>query len=426
MRRLLYIVLAASLGALGCTSTGKKPPKSTATGKDRPADSVPFWEDNSRPKGVGKNDTAPRDSEGLIAGMLIDANGRPQPNAIVNITPADAAPGVKPIGVQADDQGYFMIKGLKAGSNYFLAVRGEDGGKVLGGSALTQAPNTRLLIRLTEGNVSSVTPPPVAHPGDTGPFAPDKSKTKLADPTGSVPGPDPVPKDPLTEGADQSWAPGKTPPSGRPLPPPPPPSASNPNVADTAKNWPPPVSIPGPGSRVEPPPPPASPSMSATPSNSSPLAEETPQQQRARNFTLYNLTGDPVEFRNLTDRRLIVLDFWSTSCMPCLRAIPDLIDIQARYSNYVEVGGVACDDLPWDKRRKAVEGIRDYYTHKAHRPINYNLFLEGEGREGRLQQEFRIKAYPTLVLLDHSGRELWRGASTIQLEEAIKYYLMRR
>jgi thiol-disulfide isomerase/thioredoxin len=235
-----------------------------------------------------------------------------------------------------------------------------------------------------------------------------------------------VPKDPLKEGSDQSWGPGKTPPTGRPMPPPPP-STSNPNIADMARNNPPTVNIPGPGSRVEPPPPPASPSMSATPSNSSPLADvPARQQQPARNFTLFNLACDPVEFRNLTDRRLIVLDFWSTTCMPCLRSIPELIEIQARYGNYVEVAGVACDDQPWDKRRKAVEGVRDYYLRKAQRPINYNLFLEGEGREGRLQQEFRIKAYPTMILLDHSGRELWRGSSAVQLEEAIKYYLMRR
>lgn len=432
MRRLLFIVLAAGLAGPGCTSTGKKPP-AKPTGRDRPKDSVPFWDDGRpgpRPVGTNddKKDAPPREVDGLIAGMLIDSNGRPLPNAVVNVTPAEAGPGAKPIGVQADDQGYFMIKGLKSGTNYFLAVRGEDGGKVLGGSALTQAPNARMLIRLTEGNVSSVTPPPVVHPGDAGPFAPDKAKPKLGDPppANNVPAPEPVPKDPLKEGTDASWSPGKTPPASRPVPPPPPAAGpKSPNVADMAKTWPPTANIPGPGTgNVLPPPPPASPSMSATPANSSPISVPDRQQPpAARNFTLYDLAGEPVQFKNLTDRRLILLDFWSTTCMPCLRSMPDLIELQAKYADYLTVAGVACDDAPWERRKAAVEGVRRGITRTSKRPINFNFYLEGKGKEGQLQREFRVAAYPTLVLLDHTGKVLYRATNLVQMEGAIEYYL---
>jgi thiol-disulfide isomerase/thioredoxin len=436
MRRLLTIALAAALGGVGCTSAGKKPaaPAGT-TGRDRAPDSTPFW-DESRParvpgSGGAKADGPPREADGLIAGMLIDNAGRPQPNAIVNVTAAEAGPGAKPVGVQADDQGYFMIKGLRTGGTYFLSVRGEDAGKVLGGSAMAQAPNTRLLIRLSEGGVTSVTPPPVAHPGDTGPFAPDKKdgKTKLDPPANSVPSPDPVPKDkdPLYEGADQSWGPGKTPPASRPIVAPPPPATppANPNITDVVKPTPPTVTIPGPGPRVEPPPPPAAPMMSAAPSNSSPLVGAPARARPAQNFTMYNLAGDPVEFRTLTDRRLVVIDFWTTSCLPCLRKIPSLIDFQSRYGDYVEVAALACDELPWKERKRAVEGIKDYYLRKTPRPINYNIYLEGDREEGKLRRQFKIEMYPTLVLLDHTGKELWRGSDVRQLEEAVKYVLRR-
>ena len=431
MRRLLFILFAASLTGLGCNSTGKKP--AAPTGFQGKESSTPFWNDGDG-RGAKNNNKGPStEVEGMLAGMLIDGSGRAQPNAVINVTPSDAGPDAKPIGIQADDQGYFMIKGLKAGTTYFLSVRGEDRGKVLGGSAMTEAPNTRLLIRLSEGNVSSVTPPPMANPADTGPFAPDKSKTKLIDPpTGSAPKPDPVPapKDPV-EGKDQSWSPGKSPPSSRPLPPPPPPPASrgNPNVADTAiKTWPPAALIPGSGApKIELPPPPSSPSMSAVPSNSSPLVGAPIQAQAQRaSFTLYDVVGNPVEFRNLSDRRLIVLDFWTTTCPPCLRKIPELIDLQSRYSTYMDVVGVACDNLQWAQRTKAVEGVKDYYLRKTPRPINYSIYFEGEGQEGRLQSQFKIKAYPTMILLDHNGKELWRGSNTPQLEEAIKYSLMRK
>lgn len=437
MGRFQFILLAACLIGPGCTSTGKKPPAtSNPRARDRAEDSMPFWADGKSP--ARNNGTSPRSNagqevEGVIAGMLIDSNGKPQTNALVNVTLADAGLSGKPIGVQADDQGYFMIKGLKSGSTYFLAVRGEDGSRVLGGSAMTQAPNTRMLIRLSEGNVSSVTPPAQPNPGATGPFAPEKKdeRPKLVDPpTSSVPPLDPAPKDPLT-GSDQSWSPGKTPPTSRPIAPPPPASTrTNPNIAGSNNQlWPPTANIPAPlgtQPRVEPPPPPASPSMSAVPSNSSPLSV-TPVQQRGPrlNFAVYDLTGEPIEFRRLSNRRLIVMDFWSTTCSPCLQKIPGLIDLQSRYSDYIDIVGVACDTTPWAKRKKDVEGIKDYYLHKTARPINYNLYLEGNGQEGKLRHQFHVTGYPTAVLLDYTGKELWRGSDTRQLEEAIRFYLQR-
>jgi thiol-disulfide isomerase/thioredoxin len=425
MRRLLYIALVAGLCGLGCNSTGKKPPAKTAP-QSKGRDDSPFWADGSDPKPAPGTATTPID--GMLAGMLIDNSGRPVPNAVVNVTTAGAGPDAKPIGIQSDEQGIFTIKGLKTGTTYFLSARLDATGHVLGGSAVTQASNTRMLIKLSEGAAAPVTPP--AQPG--APTEKKEAKTKLVDPPGtSVPSPDPIPKgkDPLIDGMDQSWAPGKVPPTTRPVVvPPPTPAQANPNVAEANNRFmPPPASIPGSAPKVEPPPPPATPRMSATPSNSSPLvAAPNAVQDKRTNFTVYDLACEAVEFRNLTDRRLIVLDFWSTSCLPCLRKIPDLIDLQARYGDYVAVAGIACDDLPWPQRKKAVEGIKDYYLRKAQRPINYGLYLEGERQEGRIQQQFNVRAYPTLVLVEHGGRELWRGHDVRQLEDAIKFYLQRR
>lgn len=423
MRPLLTIVLAASLTGLGCNSTGKKPPvKNDFPAKN--SNPTPFWSEG----GVAKGGPAPaQQEEGILAGLLIDSYGKPAGKAVVNVSPADAGPSAKPIGIEADEQGYFLIKGLKPGISYFLSVRGEESGRAIGGSALTAAPNTRMLIRLSESNVSSITPGPQPHPGTVGPFAqPEKkdSRPKLDDPpTGAIPSP----KDPLLEGQDQSWSPGKTPPASRPAPPPPP-SSSNPNITDSgARNAPPILSMPGPSSpRVAPPPPPTSPSMTAVPANSSPIVGVgATQEHPGRSFTLYDVAGNGTEFRHLSDKRIIVLDFWTTTCLPCLRKIPELIDLQSRYGNYVEVVGVACDMTPWKQRTKEVMGIKDYYLRQAKRPINYPLYLEGEGQEGRVRHIFQVTSYPTMVVIDHTGRERWRGSDVKQLQEALDHILQR-
>jgi thiol-disulfide isomerase/thioredoxin len=165
--------------------------------------------------------------------------------------------------------------------------------------------------------------------------------------------------------------------------------------------------------------------MSATPSNSSPLATVTQDgPQRRINFTLYDAGGNPIEFRNLSNRRLIVLDFWATFCNPCLQKIPDLIELQNQYSAYVEVIGVDCDNhLPFAQRTIAVEKTVMGYTKKR---VNYRTLFEGDGKDLRVQSQFAITQLPTLVLLDFNGRELWRGTNVHALEDSIKFYLMRK
>lgn len=114
--------------------------------------------------------------------------------------------------------------------------------------------------------------------------------------------------------------------------------------------------------------------------------------------------------------------------MPCLRSMPDLIELQAKYADYLTVAGVACDDAPWERRKAAVEGVRRGITRTSKRPINFNFYLEGKGKEGQLQREFRVGPYPTLVLLDHTGKVLHRATGSggvVQMEEAIKFVLQR-
>ena len=140
MRWLQNILFVACQVGLGCQSTGNKKPPAQKTAQPRD-ESTPFWAEQAA---KGAPPATPVAVDGMLAGMLIDTSGRAMPNAVINITQADAGPSAKPIGIQADDNGYFTIKGLRSGTTYFLSVRADDGGKVLAGSAMTQASNTRM------------------------------------------------------------------------------------------------------------------------------------------------------------------------------------------------------------------------------------------------------------------------------------------
>jgi len=62
--------------------------------------------------------------------------------------------------------------------------------------------------------------------------------------------------------------------------------------------------------------------------------------------------------------------------MPCLRKIPDLIDLQSRYASYVEVR-IACDDQPWPQRKKAVRASRTI-TCAKHKSDQHGVWFEVE------------------------------------------------
>ena len=96
---------------------------------------------------------------------------------------------------------------------------------MIAGSAQTVAPNLRMLIRLTEDQVSSSTPEAQPHVGDVGPFAPkpkgEGSKPAPARPPstggGKLPAPpalDPVPSESAPMGTlDEGSRPGVKPPA---------------------------------------------------------------------------------------------------------------------------------------------------------------------------------------------------------------------
>jgi thiol-disulfide isomerase/thioredoxin len=71
------------------------------------------------------------------------------------------------------------------------------------------------------------------------------------------------------------------------------------------------------------------------------LLENSP----ATDFTLRDLSGRRV---NLSDFRgkTVILNFWATWCTACLTEIPDLIELQKRYSNQLVILGISLDGVP--------------------------------------------------------------------------------
>jgi thiol-disulfide isomerase/thioredoxin len=122
------------------------------------------------------------------------------------------------------------------------------------------------------------------------------------------------------------------------------------------------------------------------------------------NFALYDLDRQPWEYRRDHLGRLTLLDFWHSTCPPCLQAIPHMVDLKRRYGpTGLEVIGIACEKGTPEQQSQKVRQVRARYT------INYTTLLSGGGTEAcPVKKQFGVTCFPTLILLDETGQIVWR------------------
>ena len=89
--------------------------------------------------------------------------------------------------------------------------------------------------------------------------------------------------------------------------------------------------------------------------------------------------------------KVTLVNFWATWCGPCRAEIPDLIELQARYPDHLQIIGVSADEGP-------VHVVEDFVTEYG---INYPIVM----RTPELDRAFPgVMALPTSFIVDPDGR----------------------
>ena len=103
-----------------------------------------------------------------------------------------------------------------------------------------------------------------------------------------------------------------------------------------------------------------------------------------------DLDGKPISLDD-TKGKIVIVNFWATWCGPCRAEIPDLIELQNKYKEQLEIIALATDeDDPAEVKR---------FSQKA--GINYRVAMAPD----KLRNEFGgIPALPTSFVLDAQGR----------------------
>jgi thiol-disulfide isomerase/thioredoxin len=109
-----------------------------------------------------------------------------------------------------------------------------------------------------------------------------------------------------------------------------------------------------------------------------------PLYNKNENIALHNLKGE-----------VILLDFWIKNCGPCIASVPHLNALQEKFGNRkFEIIGINSYDPKEDV---------GWFCNK-HKP-DYRILMRGK----EIAEKYGVTGYPTIVLLDKTGKVLYAG-----------------
>lgn len=115
-----------------------------------------------------------------------------------------------------------------------------------------------------------------------------------------------------------------------------------------------------------------------------------------------------ISLSDLSGENYTVIDFWATWCKPCVTAIPKLNSIYEEFSNKgIEFVGVNVDG---PRNQSKVKPFANSLN------IKYSIVLDPDQD---LVSEFNVTAFPTLIVLNSKGKEVFMHEGFIPGDEKL-------
>ena len=114
-------------------------------------------------------------------------------------------------------------------------------------------------------------------------------------------------------------------------------------------------------------------------------------------FDLETVDGKKVEVTNkLNKKKIILVNFWATWCPPCIKEIPDLLNLEKRFKKDIEIIFVSVDANP----AKVVPKFL-----KNNDLENFQTYID---KKLNLTKELKVKVMPTTLIITKGPYELSR------------------
>lgn len=134
------------------------------------------------------------------------------------------------------------------------------------------------------------------------------------------------------------------------------------------------------------------------------LARYTPSlelgQKAPIDEVLIGLSGERIAIKNLSHKKVTVLNFWATWCPPCQEELPILSKIASEYPEAVFIGAIV------DSKKEDVLALKKRFL------LDYFLgFVSAESAE-----RFKANTLPTTYILDETGTIVWIKVGALKEE----------
>lgn len=137
--------------------------------------------------------------------------------------------------------------------------------------------------------------------------------------------------------------------------------------------------------------------------------------QKVLDLNLFDATNNKNYSNTKLNNKLIILDFWSVGCGPCIKKIPNLNLIHKKHKDIVTLISINSDI------KLKLEKLQDFIKDKA---INYPVLVDNNAN---LMKEFNLIGWPAYFLIDRNGfffKEPTENRINLSLDE-IEQYLNR-
>ena len=113
---------------------------------------------------------------------------------------------------------------------------------------------------------------------------------------------------------------------------------------------------------------------------------------QAPDFTLNDINGQSLTLSSMRGK-VVVLDFWGSWCIWCIRGIPDMKKYYEKYKDKLEIIGMDCGDS--DEKWKAAVKKYELPWKQVYVPKN-----------SKVLDNYKIKGFPTKIIIAPDGTVL--------------------
>jgi thiol-disulfide isomerase/thioredoxin len=132
--------------------------------------------------------------------------------------------------------------------------------------------------------------------------------------------------------------------------------------------------------------------QTAEPQPQTEVAAEQNQAPEAPDFTLNDINGKSLTLSSLRGK-YVVLDFWGSWCIWCIKGMPKMKEYYAKYADKLEILGVDCNDTV-EKWKAAVAKHEIPWLH---------VYWDKEKGDNPVEL-YAVSGFPTKVVIDPEGR----------------------